>query len=68
MPGYSPTTVNLYDIYYVVDDDVVVDVWPILGRYGSATAGRRPARCRSDQRIERPTKEPRCPTCPRTPP
>jgi D-serine deaminase-like pyridoxal phosphate-dependent protein len=39
MPGYSPTTVNYYDIYYVVDDDTIVDVWPILGRYGSATAG-----------------------------
>jgi D-serine deaminase-like pyridoxal phosphate-dependent protein len=39
MPGYSPTTVNYYDIYHVVRDDVVVDVWPVLGRYGSATAG-----------------------------
>jgi D-serine deaminase-like pyridoxal phosphate-dependent protein len=38
-PGYAPTTVNLYDIYYVVDDDRVTDVWPILGRYGSASAG-----------------------------
>jgi D-serine deaminase-like pyridoxal phosphate-dependent protein len=39
MPGYGPTTVNLYDIYYVVDGDVVTDVWPVLARYGSATAG-----------------------------
>ena len=39
MPGYGPTTVNLYDLYYVVDDDVVIDVWPVLGRYGSATSG-----------------------------
>lgn len=39
MPGYGPTTVNLYDVYFVVDDDEVVDVWPILGRYGSATSG-----------------------------
>ena len=38
-PGYAPTTVNLYDMYYVVDDDRVVDVWPILGRYGSQSAG-----------------------------
>jgi D-serine deaminase-like pyridoxal phosphate-dependent protein len=38
-PGYSPTTVNHYDLYYVVDDDVVIDVWPILGRYGSESAG-----------------------------
>lgn len=39
MPGYSPTTVNLYDVYFVVDGDQVVDVWPILGRYGSASSG-----------------------------
>jgi D-serine deaminase-like pyridoxal phosphate-dependent protein len=44
MPGYSPTTVNYYDIYHVVRDDVVVDVWPVLGRYGSATAGVGPVR------------------------
>jgi D-serine deaminase-like pyridoxal phosphate-dependent protein len=39
MPGYAPTTVNFYDCYYVVDDAKVTDVWPILARYGSATAG-----------------------------
>ena len=39
MPGYSPTTVNLYDMYHVVTDDVVVDVWPVHARYGSETAG-----------------------------
>jgi D-serine deaminase-like pyridoxal phosphate-dependent protein len=39
MPGYSPTTVNLYDCYYVVEGDTVTDVWPVLGRYGSETAG-----------------------------
>ena len=38
MPGYAPTTVNLYDSYYVVADGRIVDVWPILARYGSATA------------------------------
>lgn len=43
MPGYGPTTVNLYDVYFVVDDETVTDVWPILGRYGSATAGLGPA-------------------------
>jgi D-serine deaminase-like pyridoxal phosphate-dependent protein len=37
MPGYAPTTVNLYDCYFVVEDDVVIDVWPVCGRYGSAT-------------------------------
>jgi D-serine deaminase-like pyridoxal phosphate-dependent protein len=38
-PGYSPTTVNLYDLYYVVADDRVTDIWPILGRYGGGSAG-----------------------------
>jgi D-serine deaminase-like pyridoxal phosphate-dependent protein len=39
MPGYAPTTVNFYDIYYVADGDTIVDVWPIHARYGSATSG-----------------------------
>lgn len=39
MPGYSPTTVNFYDIYYVTEDGIVIDVWPVLGRYGSETTG-----------------------------
>jgi D-serine deaminase-like pyridoxal phosphate-dependent protein len=43
MPGYAPTTVNFYDIYHVVSDGRVVDIWPVLGRYGSATAGVGPA-------------------------
>jgi D-serine deaminase-like pyridoxal phosphate-dependent protein len=43
MPGYAPTTVNLFDVYYVVDDATVLDVWPILARYGCATAGVGPA-------------------------
>jgi D-serine deaminase-like pyridoxal phosphate-dependent protein len=43
MPGYAPTTVNFYDFYYVVDDERVLDVWPIHARYGSATAGIGPA-------------------------
>ena len=42
-PSYAPTTVNLYDMYHVVDDERVVDVWPILGRYGSQSAGVGPA-------------------------
>jgi D-serine deaminase-like pyridoxal phosphate-dependent protein len=37
-PGYGPTTVNLYDVYFVADGDTIIDVWPILGRYGSATS------------------------------
>jgi D-serine deaminase-like pyridoxal phosphate-dependent protein len=32
IPGYSPSTVNWYDAYHVVRDDVVVDVWPIVPR------------------------------------
>jgi D-serine deaminase-like pyridoxal phosphate-dependent protein len=32
IPGYSPSTVNWYDAYHVVRDDVVVDVWPIIPR------------------------------------
>ncbi len=39
MPGYAPTTANFYDCYHVVEDGVIIDVWPILARYGSATAG-----------------------------
>jgi D-serine deaminase-like pyridoxal phosphate-dependent protein len=39
MPGYGPTTVNLYDIYYVADGPQIVDVWPVCARYGSQTAG-----------------------------
>jgi D-serine deaminase-like pyridoxal phosphate-dependent protein len=32
VPGYAPATVNLYDVYHVVDGDVVVDVWPVIPR------------------------------------
>lgn len=32
LPGYAPTTVNLYDVYHVVEQGVVVDVWPIVPR------------------------------------
>ena len=39
MPGYEPTTANFYDCYHVVEDGIIVDVWPILARHGSATAG-----------------------------
>jgi len=31
-PGYAPTTVNLYDVYHVVEKDVVRDIWPIVPR------------------------------------
>lgn len=42
LPGYSPTTVNLYDIYCVVEDDIVIDIWLIEARYGRGTVGIRP--------------------------
>ena len=45
---------NLYDFYYVVDDDRIVDVWPILARYGSATAGVGPAAGMTPHRDRRP--------------
>jgi D-serine deaminase-like pyridoxal phosphate-dependent protein len=32
VPGYSPGTVNYYDAFHVVRDDVVVDIWPIIPR------------------------------------
>jgi D-serine deaminase-like pyridoxal phosphate-dependent protein len=32
VPGYSPSTVNAYDAYHVVRDDVVTDVWPVIPR------------------------------------
>jgi D-serine deaminase-like pyridoxal phosphate-dependent protein len=32
IPGYAPTTVNLYDAYHVVSRDRVVDIWPIIPR------------------------------------
>ncbi len=31
-PGYTPTTVNLYDAYHVVENGVVTDIWPIIPR------------------------------------
>ncbi len=42
IPGYAPTTVNLYDAYHVVENDVVVDIWPIVPRgagHGGMIAG-----------------------------
>lgn len=42
IPGYAPTTVNLYDAYHVVEEGVVVDIWPIVPRgpgHGGILAG-----------------------------
>jgi hypothetical protein len=30
--GYGPTTVNLHDVYYIMEYGVVTDVWPIRAR------------------------------------
>ncbi len=35
VPGYAPTTVNLFGSYVVVDGEKIVDVWPVLARHGS---------------------------------
>lgn len=30
IPGYCPTTVNLHEVYHVIEGDAVVDIWPVL--------------------------------------
>jgi D-serine deaminase-like pyridoxal phosphate-dependent protein len=32
LPGYAPSTANLYDAYHVVEDGIVVDIWPVVPR------------------------------------
>jgi D-serine deaminase-like pyridoxal phosphate-dependent protein len=32
LPGYAPSTVNMYDAYHVVENGEVVDIWPIIPR------------------------------------
>ncbi len=32
IPGYAPLTVNLHEVYHVVQNGVVVDIWPVLAR------------------------------------
>ncbi|HEY1763417.1 MAG TPA: DSD1 family PLP-dependent enzyme [Opitutaceae bacterium] len=32
VPGYAPSTVNLYDVFHVVENGTVVDVWPVVPR------------------------------------
>jgi D-serine deaminase-like pyridoxal phosphate-dependent protein len=32
LPGYAPLTVNLHEVYHVVQNGLVVDVWPVLAR------------------------------------
>ena len=43
VPGYSPSTVNWYNAYHVVQGDIVVDIWPVIprgpGHHGIANPG-----------------------------
>jgi len=42
IPGYAPSTVNMYDVYHVVENDVVTDIWPVIPRgpgHGGLIAG-----------------------------
>jgi D-serine deaminase-like pyridoxal phosphate-dependent protein len=39
VPGYCPTTINLHEVYHVVEDGVVVDLWPVLARGAGAPRG-----------------------------
>jgi len=32
VPGYSPSTVNWFDAFHVVDGGIVVDLWPVIPR------------------------------------
>lgn len=32
LPGYTPSTINLYDAYHVVEKGRVMDIWPIVPR------------------------------------
>jgi D-serine deaminase-like pyridoxal phosphate-dependent protein len=32
VPGYAPTTVNAFDAFHVIEDDRVIDIWPIIPR------------------------------------
>lgn len=32
IPGYAPTTVNLYDVYHVVENEKIVDIWAVIPR------------------------------------
>jgi D-serine deaminase-like pyridoxal phosphate-dependent protein len=32
IPGYAPTTVNLHEVYHVVEDGVIQDIWPVRAR------------------------------------
>jgi D-serine deaminase-like pyridoxal phosphate-dependent protein len=38
MAGYGPTTVNLHDVFHVVEDGVVTDIWPVNPRGAGPSA------------------------------
>jgi D-serine deaminase-like pyridoxal phosphate-dependent protein len=38
VPGYGPSTVAAFDVFHVIEDDRVVDIWPIIPR-GPGNAG-----------------------------
>jgi D-serine deaminase-like pyridoxal phosphate-dependent protein len=38
IPGYGPSTVASFDVFHVVEDDRVVDIWPVIPR-GPGHAG-----------------------------
>lgn len=43
IPGYAPTTINTFDAFHVIRDNVVIDIWPVVprgpGGHGLARAG-----------------------------
>jgi D-serine deaminase-like pyridoxal phosphate-dependent protein len=32
VPGYAPITVNAFDVFHVVEDGHVTDIWPVIPR------------------------------------
>jgi D-serine deaminase-like pyridoxal phosphate-dependent protein len=32
VPGYAPSTVNIFDAFHVVSEGKVVDIWPVVPR------------------------------------
>jgi D-serine deaminase-like pyridoxal phosphate-dependent protein len=32
-PGYGPMTVNLYEVFHVLENGVVTEIWPVVARY-----------------------------------
>jgi D-serine deaminase-like pyridoxal phosphate-dependent protein len=37
--GYGPTTVNLHDAFFVLENDVVTDIWPVTARGSGRPTG-----------------------------